>query len=490
MIGNTRRTLTGLAVALALGAIAQAQPAPVVHPQQRVDRDDTDARANETSTVSPDANPLVVLTGWNDYRDNIKSFFALSEDGGQNWSEFPIRPPTPNQSSVEGDPMTAVDHRDGTLWAGAISFNFNGGIYVARKDPGADEFNPSVMAHETPSADKGWMAAGPDPADPDNPDLTKLYMAYNLGLLVSDDRGDTWTGPDSLGNGLGYLPRIGPDGELYILFWDTEDEIRMFRSDDGGETIDGSFLVAVRMDVWGVDGTRFPGTFRVPPLAYLAVDPGDGTLHCVYFDTTFINEEGSSIVDIYHTRSTNGGTSWTVPSNVTGAVPGENDNFFPWIEVDSTGRLHILFLRAYGEDNEPEALVEAAYAYSDDDGDTWTEEVLSPEPWNSEDDNKEPGSVFLGDYLGMGVAANRAYPVYVSTQNGSADIYANTVITPAGTCDADLTGDGAITSTDLNIVLGDFGCDEPPCEGDVNGDGATDSEDLNIVLGDFGGQCP
>ncbi len=58
--------------------------------------------------------------------------------------------------------------------------------------------------------------------------------------------------------------------------------------------------------------------------------------------------------------------------------------------------------------------------------------------------------------------------------------------TPGG-CPADLTGDGQIDSTDLNIILAAFGTSDA---GDTDGDGDTDSADLNTVLAKFGAGCP
>jgi hypothetical protein len=53
-------------------------------------------------------------------------------------------------------------------------------------------------------------------------------------------------------------------------------------------------------------------------------------------------------------------------------------------------------------------------------------------------------------------------------------------------CTGDLDGDGLISSTDLNIVLADFG---EPGAGDINSDGVVDSLDLNIILMLFGTTC-
>jgi len=56
----------------------------------------------------------------------------------------------------------------------------------------------------------------------------------------------------------------------------------------------------------------------------------------------------------------------------------------------------------------------------------------------------------------------------------------------------DLDGDCDVDSTDLNILLTDFGCASPPsadCIGDVDYDFDTDSVDLNVLLSTFGNAC-
>ncbi len=53
----------------------------------------------------------------------------------------------------------------------------------------------------------------------------------------------------------------------------------------------------------------------------------------------------------------------------------------------------------------------------------------------------------------------------------------------------DLDSDGDVDLSDLAIVLGDFGCTQPPaatCPGDADGDGDTDLSDLAEVLANFG----
>jgi len=60
---------------------------------------------------------------------------------------------------------------------------------------------------------------------------------------------------------------------------------------------------------------------------------------------------------------------------------------------------------------------------------------------------------------------------------------------PPPDCVGDLNGDNGVDSTDLNILLTDFGCVGAGCVGDADDDGDTDSTDLNILLAVFGDTC-
>lgn len=63
------------------------------------------------------------------------------------------------------------------------------------------------------------------------------------------------------------------------------------------------------------------------------------------------------------------------------------------------------------------------------------------------------------------------------------------VCLPPPSCTGDLDGDFDVDSTDLNLLLTDFGCTGVSCIGDADGDNDTDSTDLNIVLSVFGNPC-
>jgi hypothetical protein len=483
--------ITPSAIALSIVVTpALAQPKPIIGPPVRVDPGGTTYAANETTASASGVNPKHIVAGWNDWRRSpvggeiINSGFSLSINGGQSWTDFLLRPPVPNQSSVEGDPMTGYDQRTGTLWAGAISFSGNGGIYVARKLAEDTFFQDSVMARVSGGTDKGWIAAGPRPG---MPDTTRVYITYNEGVIRSDDLGVTWTSPVSLGFGIGYLPRVGPGGELYVAFWDFGSGVLLKRSLNGGQSFT-DHVIATRMDVWGTqDGSRFPGTFRVPSLNYIAVDPNDGTLYATYFDTTSM-QGGNANVDVYFTKSTDQGTTWTTPVVLNGDAAPAGDQFFSWIEADQHGRLHVLYWdsrRTIQNDNAVNGMFDAYYAYSVNGGDSWMEFRLTPATWNSDDDGLNRPQQFMGDYLGMAVAGNFAYPVYVDTSAGDPDTFVHTIRLPIP---GDVDFDGTVAFGDLLILLSTWGpCTDPSgfCDADLNGDGVIDFIDLLIVLANW-----
>ncbi len=400
-----------------------------IGPQVRVNVTGGSGRANETTSVSGAGSSFEAVSGWNDYREAgfIRNGIGVTTDGGATWTDQLLRPPAGHQCDVEGDPMTAYDARTGTFWAGGIAFCGGGGPYLARKAPGSDVFEPAVLIYEDGGTDKAWAAAGPLPGDQNS---TRLYVAYNYGLQYSDDLGDTWSAIRNLASGVGFLPRIGPGGELYISYWDGWNGFKMVRSLDGGATISAPITIATYMDGWDIgDAVQIPGDFRVPPLGSIAVDPNDGTLYAVYHDTTSTvgNEHN---VDLYFTRSSDQGDSWTTPQVINGDSEPPRDQFFPWIETDGSGRLHLLFFDTRNTvqlDTDSSAFIDAFYSVSDDGGDSWIEFRLTPSSFDSAVTGPGGGQ-FIGDYLGLGIGEDRIYPVYPSTQDGINQIFSHEIV--------------------------------------------------------------
>jgi|GEM_PF-1060009 len=450
---------------------------PIVGPAVRVDPGTGRSPSNEPSStaVPGGGGGDTVVATFNDQSSGGGLGVSISTDGGATWSDSVIPSPPGHGSFSEGDPMTAYDPRTGNLWVGAIAFDFGtGGLFVARKEPTDDAFRPSVYAGQEFFADKGWMAAGPVFG---NPDQTALYIAYNEGVRRSIDLGESWQFSSPLPNGFGRLPRVGPGGELYVSYFDTDHVL--VRSFDNGNTFGPEITIAEQMQT--IDDDDFPGAARVLAYGSLAVDPIDGELFLVYPDVTDVDGPRTN-VDLYFVRSPDGGETWSSPVVLNGDGQPTGDQFFPWLEADAHGRLHLIFYDSRNvsqPDAQEDGFLDAYYAYSDDDGDSWVEIRLTATSFNTKD-SFDASLQFIGDYLGVAIADGNAYPTYHSTENGFSEIYVHAITRTGlpeltlsepvpGLADADnrFTLTGATPGAEIHYLFGipDGATGVPGCTG-------------------------
>ena len=409
--------LDGRASAAAVVSGEDGEPVVTVGEPVRVDLGGGSHQAAEPVLLAgPGARGDVLTVAWIDNREadaggRWRIGLAGSEDGGVTWSETLLKPQPPLVTAYHGDPMAALDPRTGRRWVGAVSFFDHSGVWVAESS------GPAAIGEPVPTfqgpADKSLLAAGPAPG---NPASTRLYAAFNRGVQTSTDLGATWSAPvPREGFALGLQPRVGPAGELYVTYLDAPSRIVVTRSLDGGATFSAPDLVAVRLDTWDPqDSSHTPGTFRVAPIAALAVDPVGGTLYCIWSDTAR-TVDGDADLDLFLARSDDGGRTWSVPHRVLG---GDGDQILPWIEVDHRGWLHLAFLDSRDgvqPDDAPSARLDAWYALSTDGGASWQEHRLTAVPfdtagatWGADFDGRQ----FLGDYLGLAVSGDHAWVAY------------------------------------------------------------------------------
>lgn len=206
---------------------------------------------------------------------------------------------------------------------------------------------------------------------------------------------------------------------------------------DGGETLDGPILITTRTAAPTL--SSFPGSFDYYMFNYLAVSPVDGTVYVVYEDITNVIG-GNDNVDIWFTKSTDQGQTWTTPVVINTDSNPPGDQFYPWIEVDIQGNLHMLF---YNTKDTPQndsgtssahGYIDAYYAFSGDGGATWSEYRLTPTSFDSDNDGLNRPYQFIGHYQGLAHGYCTAYPCYVSTQEGDSNIYTHRIEVRAACC--------------------------------------------------------
>lgn len=477
-----------LAVCLALACHAHVMGGgPTIGPWKRLDTGGGASPANETTVSSANRS---VVTAWNDGRiGNWRIGYSLSHDGGQSWQEGILLSPEAIATFSQADPFSTADPRTGDFWLGGLSAREDGGLFVAHRPADSEAFEPPVVVISASFVDKPWMAAGPIPG---LANTTRLYIAFNMGVVHSDDLGQTWNVPNFLDSGISFLPRVDANGVLYIAYRRFEDNnFWLAVSEDGGDSYDLR-LLAERMNI----GQFVPGEYRVSEYCAIAIDSDRGIVYALYSDVTeVIGTEGHR--DLFITKSSNKGISWSVPTIVSDSDFSPGDQFLPWLEVDNAGRLHLLWYDTRNvdqlDDNEV-GFVDAYYAFSEDGGENWSEYRLTPRAFSSAGTFLDGKSQFLGDYLGMSVSDERIIPCYPEARNGDLDIYTR-VITYAAV-DVDNDGD-----TDLADFGGWSDCTSFPAmtlstgelgacnRFDTDVDGDVDLIDFARLQNTFSGDC-
>jgi hypothetical protein len=466
----------------------------------------------------------VVATWMRDRSDNpnlegITIRRALSSDCGLTWTidEFTS---LDDEDHREFDPACTFDPVSKALYVVGVA---GGGTdRSSRLDPGASAWTTPtiVISGQGAGAHVPKAAAGPKPGLPND---ERIYVHGAYGVRWSDDLGATWAGPVEDDARFG-VARVGSGGQLYLGEIDDlaePDEIGIKRSvslDGSGQPmfLDGS--VAHTKDDFEFDWIP---TDLIPFLngIAIAVAPHDGErVYLAWADKT--SDEANSCgqtnhnVDIYFTMTEDatantGGSDDVVwdsdpsdvdvdaPRIIPAGVEVPGDQFYPWMEAltykDAQGQPHTrLVLMFFDTRHNPDMCdtpfdaletfpIDVYFAYSDDEGQTWTETRLTP---NSMDillameipTGTEPGGFdWYGEYNGMAVVGKRAFPLFsfgTSVYEGTGSPYG---YTEASTC--------CITFGDIASTI-----DLAAVEGTISGSDdvslITSSNDQRLIIGD------
>jgi hypothetical protein len=257
-------------------------------------------------------------------------------------------------------------------------------------------------------------------------------------------------------------PVVGSDGTLYVHFTNEQNSSAWTAGGVTGaatQDFDKQILVVrVNPDTFAVDGpyqvtmladgvTNYPvsaaaggrqticnGGWRLSAAGTLAIGPTD-ELYVVWADNrngdefpfpTFISDvDGSCPVDlrtstdVFISKSVDGGVTWSNAAKITGDPP-DSDNWFPWAAVGDNGWVWVIYYDRRASGN---TLADAWVAQSRDGGATWREERISDEASNFRT-AFFGGPGFIGDYSGIAVAGDRAYPFWTDSRvPGDSDVY-------------------------------------------------------------------
>ncbi|MFA4852125.1 MAG: T9SS type A sorting domain-containing protein [Bacteroidales bacterium] len=364
---------------------------------------------------------------------NIDKYY-YSKDGGLTWTEGTLA----SSYGVWGDPCIIVDT--------AGSFYF---FHLSDLDPPAGNWIDRIVCQKADSVDGQWSDGSytwvdgikaqdkewavvdrnnniiyvtwtqfdkypfPIPADPT--DSSIILFSRSI------DGGQTWSVPvrinkiagdcvDSDNTTEGAVPTVGPNGEVYVA-WAGPEGLLFDKSLDSGNTwLDNDIFVS---DIPGGWDYTISGINRCNGLPVTACDlsnsPYKGTIYINWTD----QRNGTTDTDVWLSKSTDGGNTWSAAKRVNDDVPGKQQ-FFTWMTVDQvTGYLYFVF---YDRRNYNDTRTDVYMAVSKDGGETFANFKISNSPFIPDED------VFFGDYTNISAFNNVIRPVWARYDPGQLSI--------------------------------------------------------------------
>jgi len=135
--------------------------------------------------------------------------------------------------------------------------------------------------------------------------------------------------------------------------------------------------------------------------------------------------------------SHDGGMTWSnaIPISLSSGNPARNNQFFPWIAADQSGRFVAMWLDRRQDPNNHD--IGTFEAVSRNDGASWPNRRISTATWNPDNGFFASGA-FIGDYSGIAANNKVVYPTWTDgrasdiavTGIGETDVFTDVEIRP------------------------------------------------------------
>ncbi|MCW2639634.1 MAG: hypothetical protein JWP76_1940 [Dactylosporangium sp.] len=385
----------------------------------------TDAQAQHRSEVEPDTfsfgNTIVSAfqVGRVSGGGSSNIGFSTSTDSGATWTRGFLPGITANGGGPYGqasDAAVAYDARHNVWLISSLGIRSSSvDVLTSRSTDGGRTWgNPVTTA--TGSLDKNWIVCDNTPS---SPFYGNCYTEYDISgsgdalrMKASSDGGATWGPARATGDsatGLGGQPVVRPNGTVIVPYLSLANQIRSFRSVDGGASWRSTVLVS------SISHHTAAGGLREEALPTAEID-GAGTVYVAWADCRF--RSGCASNDIVLAKSTSE-TTWAAPTRVPiDAVTSTVDHFAPGVGVDpsSSGASARVALTYYfyptANCSASTCQLNVGYVSSVNGGTSWSTATQIAGPMNlSWIPNTSQGRMF-GDYISTSVrAGGNAYPV-------------------------------------------------------------------------------
>jgi Secretion system C-terminal sorting domain len=237
----------------------------------------------------------------------------------------------------------------------------------------------------------------------------------------STDFGETWSTPLKINNidGTciddsttveGAVPTVGPAGQVYVS-WSGPNGLVFKKSLDQGATWSTSEIPVSTTSGWDYS---IPGIDRANGMPITDCDRSNGSNKGTIYINWSDQRNGINDTDVFLSKSTNGGATWSTPKRVNNDTAGKQQ-FFSWMTVDQTnGNIYIVF---YDRRNHSDNKTDVYLAYSTDGGLTFTNTKISTTPFLPVD------TVFLGDYTNITAHNGIVRPIWTRMDSGATSVW-------------------------------------------------------------------
>jgi len=447
--------------------------------------------ANEPSIAVNPVNRANLAIGWRQF-DTISSNFrqagwAWTMDGGETWT-FPgsLTPGT-----FRSDPVLDTD-ANGSFYYQSLKSNFT--MDVFKSTDGGVTFGPPIASF---GGDKNWMVVDKSGSIGDGHVYGVWREAFGCcGPSIftrSINAGASYQNPVPVQRspGLGTMA-VGPNGEVYVTGVDElgTGEMVSVRSLNARNSGQSPTFVGLTVDLGGdlvFGGPPNPGGLlgQANVAADHSLGPSRGNVYILSTVDPFPSQ-GSQPTAVHVIRSEDGGSSWSAPLRVNDDPP--NNGAWHWMAAHSVApnsRIDAIWndTRNSGQPTVSQLF----YAYSYDEGRTWSPNVAVSPPFNST--VGWPSQNKIGDYYTIVSDLSGADVAYSATFNGEQDVYYIRVFPDCngnGTSDVDDTAGGG--SSDCNGNSIPDSCEAATGCGPAGfvPDGS-DEEDVPLLLAKTGG---
>jgi hypothetical protein len=388
---------------------------------------------DEGFTFAPEEPSIVVNPNNTDHMiagSNVDNMY-FSTDGGMTWSGVMLT----SSYGVWGDPCVIVDTAD-RYYFFHLSNPPSGGYWIDRivcqtlDEIGGEWNNGSYMGYIPPkNQDKEWAVV-----DRSNNNIYVTWTQFddygssdpadfsNILFSKSTDNGQTWSEVvqinevsgdciDSDNTTEGAVPAVGPNGEIYVS-WAGPAGLVFDRSLDQGETwLEQDIFVDEFPGGWNIS---IPGIMRCNGMPVTVCDLSGGPYHGTIYINWSDQRNGPDDTDVWLTKSSDGGNTWTEPARVNDDPPGKQQ-FFTWMAIDQTnGYLYFVF---YDRRNYDDNNTDVYMAVSRDGGESFINFKISESPF------LPSSGVFFGDYNNISAHDNVIRPIWTRLQNGELSVW-------------------------------------------------------------------